>query len=78
MNTLKIVSLALVVAGISLAIGNPIYNALYAANENTAKSQILELLIVVAIDAIIYIVGLRLLKEDLVCSIFKRKGAKDE
>lgn len=77
-NTMKILVFAFIVAGVSLLIGDPIYNALFKASNNAALSQILELVIVVLIDAIIYIGGLLILKEDLVCSVFRRKVKKDE
>ena len=78
MNNLKILILGAIIAGLSIAIANPIYNLAFKLNESAPLSMIIELVSVVLIDAVIYIGGLLILKEDLVCSVFRRKAKKDE
>ena len=77
-NNLKLLILGLIITGASLLLGSPIYNLAYKINESASLSLVIELLVVVLIDAIIYIGGLLILKEDLVCSVFRRKAKKDE
>lgn len=75
-NSLKILIVTVVIVVISILIKNPIYNALISNGVSVEKSLVLELVSVVLIDAVIYLVALGLLKEDLVSS-FIRKKKKD-
>ena len=77
-NSLKLVIATLAVVIVSLLIRNPLYNLGYMLSSSYAISMIVELLSVVFIDAIIYIVLLLLLKEDLVSSFFRKKVDADE
>ena len=78
MNNLKVLCLGAIIAALSLTIAKPIYNLSYSMNQSPALSLLVELVVVVLIDTVIYIGGLLLLKENLVCSVFKRKAKKDE
>ena len=72
-NTLKILGVTLVITLLSFFIKDPIYNALINKGFSAATSLIVELVSVVAIDAIIYLLSLGLLKEDLVSSFFRKR-----
>ena len=72
-NTLKILGVTLVITLLSFFIKDPIYNALINKGFSAATSLIVELVSVVAIDAVIYLVSLGLLKEDLVSSFFRKR-----
>ena len=76
-NSLKIFGITLVIALLSFFIKDPIYNALVARNVSIVSSLIIELVAVVAIDAIIYLVALGLLREDLVSSFLRKKEKVD-
>lgn len=75
-NSLKILIITGVIVVFSILIKNPIYSALVNNGVSVEKSLVLELVSVVLIDAVIYLVALGLLKEDLVSS-FIRKKKKD-
>ena len=78
-NTLKIFSVCVAIAVLSFFIKDPIYNLLISKGISTVNAMIIELVSIVAIDAIIYLVTLGLLKEDLVSSFLrKRKPANAE
>ena len=71
-NTLKLVAITVVIAGLSFLLRDPIYN--FALSHNSpANSSIITLVSVVAIDAVIYLVALGLLKENLVSSFLRKK-----
>ena len=72
-NSLKIFGASLLVVGLTLLIKNPIYNFAIAKGVSTPIAMIIELVGVVLIDAIIYLVTLGLLKEDLVHSFIRKK-----
>ena len=72
-NSLKIFAVALVILGVSFLLRTPLYNLGYTLSSSYAVALIVELLGVVFIDAIIYIVSLILLKEDLISSFFRKK-----
>ena len=59
--------------GLTLLIKDPIYNFAIAKGVSTPIAMIIELVGVVIIDAIIYLVTLGLLKEDLVHSFIRKK-----
>ena len=73
LNSLKIVAVTLVILGISLLLRNPLYNLGYRLSGSYAVALVIELLGVVFVDAIIYIVALLILKEDLISSFFRKK-----
>ena len=74
MNNLKILILGVVIFIFTFFIGPLLRDALYDKGERMSLSNalIFELVIMVIIDAIIYLVGLKLVKEDLIKSIFKK------
>ncbi len=72
-NTLKIVGVTILLVGVSLLLKDPIYNFVLGLGKSVVTSMVIELVSVVLIDAIIYIVLLGLLKEDLVSSFIRRK-----
>ena len=72
-NSLKIFAVTLVILGISLLLRNPLYNLGYKLSNNYAVALVVELLGVVLLDAVVYIVALLLLKEDLISSFFRKK-----
>ena len=72
-NSLKIFAVAAAIAVFSFFIKDPIYNAMIAKGISTVNAMIIQLVSVVAIDAVLYLVSLGLLKEDLVSSFIRRK-----
>ena len=77
LNSLKIIALALIIAGVSILLRNPIYNLGYQITNSAVSGLVIELLGVVLIDAIIYIIGLILLKEDLIMSFLRKKDKEN-
>ena len=73
MNSLKLLIATVLVVMMSFIIKDPIFDFVVYKGASTATAYIVELLSVVIIDAIIYLVVLRLLKEDLVSSFLRRK-----
>ena len=73
LNSLKIFLVAAVIAVFSFFIKDPIYNFLIGRGLSVVSSMIIELVSIVAIDAIIYLVTLGILKEDLVSSFLRKK-----
>ena len=78
LNSLKIFLVAIAIAALSFFIKDPIYNFLVSKGISVVSSMIIELVGIVAIDAIIYLVTLGLLKEDLVSSFIRRKNKNAE
>ena len=78
LNTLKLFGVAAVIAGLSFLLRDPIYNFVLFKSNNAATSAIVTLVGVVFIDALIYLVSLRLLKENLVSSFFRKKEEKQD
>ena len=76
-NSLKIFGVTIVIALLSFFIKDPIYNALVARSISVVNALIIDLVAVVAIDAVIYLVSLGLLKEDLVSSFLRKKENAD-
>ena len=72
-NSLKILIITAVIVVISIFIKDPLYNVFINNGVSIENALIFELVTVVAIDAIIYIVSLGLLKEDLVSSFLRKK-----
>ena len=72
-NSLKIFAVTLVIALLSFFIKDPIFNLLVNKGVSTPNAMIVELVGVVVIDAIIYLVALGLLKEDLVSSFIRKR-----
>lgn len=78
-NTLKLIIANLVLVGTSFALYFPLQALWKTMNLETGLSYILQMSIIVIIDAIIYIITCALLKEDLVYSfIRKKKGNNNE
>lgn len=73
LNSLKIFLVAVAIAVFSFFIKDPIYNLLINKGISVVSSMIIELVSIVAIDAIIFLVTLGLLKEDLVSSFLRKK-----
>lgn len=72
-NSLKIFGVTIVIALLSFFIREPIYNFLINRSVSVVNALIIDLVAVVLIDAVIYLVSLGLLKEDLVSSFLRRK-----
>ena len=72
-NSLKIFAVTIVIALLSFFIKDPIFNLLVNKGVSTPNAMIVELVGVVVIDAIIYLVALGLLKEDLVSSFIRKR-----
>ena len=76
-NSLKIFGVTVVIALLSFFIKDPIYNLLVNKGVSVVNALIIELVGIVIIDAIIYLVALSLLKEDLVSSFIRKKDKAD-
>lgn len=76
LNSLKIFIVTLIISALSFFIKDPIYNAIYVVSNSTVQALTWELVIVVLVDAIIYIGILLLLKERVMTSVFVRKRDK--
>ena len=76
-NSLKIFGVTVVIALLSFFIKDPIYNILVNKGVSVVNALIIELVGIVIIDAIIYLVALGLLKEDLVSSFIRKKDKAD-
>ena len=76
LNNLKIVVVGVIIGVFTFFVGPIIRNALYQANNDFVASLLLELVIIVLIDAFIYIGTLYILKENLVRDLlhFKHKS----
>ena len=72
-NSLKILGAAAVVTGLTFLLRDPVYNFALSFDIGTPAAMIIELVGVVLIDAIVYLVILGLLKEDLVHSFLRKK-----
>lgn len=72
-NSVKLLLMALIIFGITFLLRDPIYNFFYYKTHNAATSDIIVLVSVVFIDAIIYLLGLGLLKENLISSFLRKK-----
>lgn len=76
-NSLKLLIANLIILGVSLLIYNPLLQLWNNLNLSIAISYALQLVSVVLIDALVYIIALRLMKENLVLSFSRSKGVKD-
>ena len=72
-NSLKIFLVTVAIALLSFFIKDPIFNLLVNKGVSVPSAMIVELIGVVAIDAIIYLVALGILKEDLVSSFLRKR-----
>ncbi len=72
-NSLKILLVTVVIFLITFFLKDPMYNFLMSKNFGSEKSMLIELVSIVAIDAIIYISALIILKEELISSFVRRK-----
>ena len=77
LNSLKIFLVAAAIAVFSFFIKDPIYNFLLGKGLSVVTSMIIELVGIVFIDAIIYLVALGILKEDLVSSFLRKKRVEN-
>ena len=77
LNSLKIFLVAVAIAVFSFFIKDPVYNFLTGKGISVVTSMIIELVGIVAVDAIIYLVALGILKEDLVSSFIRKKKVSD-
>jgi hypothetical protein len=76
-NSLKLLIANAIILGVSLLLYNPLLKLWDLMGLSTSIAYILELIAMVAIDGIIYLVILALLKEDLVYS-FIRKNKQEQ
>ena len=72
-NSLKLLIGNAIILGISLLVYNPLMKLWSVLNISISVSYVLQLLSVLLIDAIIYLVTLLLLKEDLVYSFIRKR-----
>ena len=75
LNNLKILILGLIIGVASYFLGQA-FEKLYISFMPQMEAFVLELVSVVLIDAVIYLVGLAIVKEKLVLSFFKKKPVK--
>ena len=73
LNSVKILSITIVIFLITFFIKDPIYD-LVAPTKGASTAMIVQLVGIVALDAIIYLVSLAFLKEDLVSSFIRKKN----
>ena len=78
MNSLKVLIATALVVGMTLAIRNPIYNSLVKVMHDVPNAMIVDLVVIVLIDAIIYVISLLIMKENLVTSIFRKKKVEED
>ena len=76
-NSLKILISAILVLGLTFLIRDPIYNGVKQINGSTQTAMIAQLFIVVLIDAILYLLSLLIMKEDLVTSFIRHRKEKN-
>ena len=78
MNTLKLLCANLIILGVSLLLNTPLASLWAHPNLSDAVSAILQMVSIVAIDAIIYLVFLAVTKENLVSSFLRKKEKVEE
>lgn len=71
-NSLKLLIATSLIIATTLLLKDPIYNFTIAKGISVTNSMVIQLVSVVLIDAIIYIITLYLLREDLIRSVFRR------
>ena len=76
-NTIKLVIANLIVLGVSLALYFPLHSLWKHTNLDNNISSLLQMAIIVIVDAIAYILSCLLMKEDLVYSFVKKRGQKE-
>ena len=77
LNSLKILCVTVLIFVITFFVKDPLFNLLVSKNVSHVVAMIIELVGLVVIDAIIYIVILGLLKEDLVSSFVRKKNLEN-
>ena len=77
-NTLKLLIANLIILGISLTLYKPLEMLCIRMNLTSSTAAILQMVTIVAIDAVIYIIFLALIKEKLVHSFIKKKEVQAE
>ena len=73
-NNLKILITTLLIVGLTFALLNPIYQLGLLFNGGASVAMAIQIVFIVLIDAIVYLLILFLLKENIIRSIFKRKS----
>ena len=73
LNSLKILGATSLVFLATFFLRNPVYDFVVSKGVSSSVAMIIELVGVVLIDAIIYLVSLGLMKEDLVYSFIRKK-----
>ena len=73
LNNLKLLIAIALIVGATFLLRNPMYKLGYLMTSTESGGMIIELVGVVLVDAIIYLVSLGLLKEDLVSSFIRRR-----
>ena len=71
-NTLKLLIANLIILGVSLLLNKPLSNLWGVMNLSNVTAAILQMLSIIAIDAVIYLVFLGVTKEKLVYSFIRR------
>ena len=77
LNSLKILCVTVAILLFTFFIKDPLFNFLIYKNVSTVSAMIIELVGIVFIDAVIYLVVLGLLKEDLVSSFIRKKNVEN-
>lgn len=77
LNILKIFIFGIIIAVVTYFVSPIIYDILFNQFKNIEQACLLQIILTVIIDAVIYIVGLILTKENLVSSFLKKKGDKE-
>ena len=73
LNNLKLLIAIALIVGATFLLRNPMYKLGYLMTSTESGGMIIELVGVVLVDAIIYLVSLGILKEDLVSSFIRRR-----
>lgn len=76
-NSLKILISCVLICGASIGLYNPMYSLWTAAGLKEIPLFILVILSIVLLDAVIYFVSLKLMKENLVSSLFRKKNIEE-
>ena len=77
LNSLKILCVTVAILLFTFFIKDPLFNFLIYKNVSTVSAMIIELVGIVFIDAVIYLIVLGLLKEDLVSSFIRKKNVEN-
>ena len=72
-NTVKLLAASVAILIISALIYKPLHNLWLSLNLGGSGAALLDLVVILAIDAVIYLVLLAIMKEDLVYSFIRKK-----